>query len=265
MLTIKFQSKKAAAATLYLCVATVTLAAEATTSGEPDWRKTMRTALENWVDTEKLISSEKTNWSVDREILQDRVAVLTNETATLRATTAGINADYDASSGKREEYVQQDEKLKTLSTALASEVDRSEKSVIAILKRVPSPIREKVRPLSQRIPEDSQNTKAGLGERLQNVVGILNEINKFARDITIASEVMSLKNGESFEASVIYLGLGQGYYVNQLGTVAGYGVADTTGWVWVEDNAIGQAVSDLIAIHRNEKTATYVTLPIHIQ
>ncbi len=265
MFEVKLKSKKTVVAALFLCTATATFAAEALDATETDWRKTMRSAMERWVETEKLISSEKANWSVDREILQDRISVLTNETASLRATTAGINTDYVASAGKREEYVQEEEQLKTLSVALASEVEQGEKRVIAILKRVPPPIREKVRPLSQRIPEHPENSKAGLGERLQNVVGILNEINKFARDITVGSEVMSLKDGESFEASVIYFGLGQGYYVNQLGNVAGYGVADAEGWVWVANNPIAQAVSDLIAIHRNEKTAVYVTLPIQIK
>ncbi len=265
MLEVKSQSRRAAAAALFLCASAAALAAEAVNADEADWRKTMRSAMESWVETEKLISSEKADWRVDREILRDRIAVLTNETATLRAATAGINADYDSSAGKREEYAREDEKLKALSAALAAEIGQSEKRVTAMLKRVPSPIREKVRPLSQRIPEQPENSKAGLGERLQNVVGILNEINKFARDITVASEVMSLKDGESFEASVIYFGLGQGYYVNQLGTVAGYGMADADRWMWVENNRIGPAVSDLIAIHRNEKNAAYVILPIHVK
>lgn len=225
----------------------------------------MRAAMERWVETEKRISAEKNDWRVNREILRDRILVLTNETALLRKATAGVTADYAASSGKREEYLQEQERLKALSETLSSEIRNAEKRVLAILKRAPSPIREKVRPLSQRIPEEGRDTKTGLGERLQNVVGILNEINKFARDITIASEVMSPESGEGFEALVIYFGLGQGYYVNQPGTIAGYGIAEAEGWTWVPSNRISRAVADVIAIHRNEKPAVYISLPVHIQ
>lgn len=254
--------KKLVAVALLLGAATAAVSAETQAAAEGDERGTLRTAMERWIETERLISSERADWAVGREILQDRISVLTNETGMLTASAAGINADYSASAGKLDEYIRDQEKLKALSDTLAVEVGKAEKRVLEILKRAPEPIRVKVRPLSQRIPEKPEESKAGLGERLQNVVGILNEINKFARDVTVASEVMTVQSGESFEASVIYFGLGQAYYVNQLGSAAGYGVVDDNGWVWVPSNGIAQAVSDVIAVHRNEKTAAYVTLPI---
>jgi hypothetical protein len=234
-------------------------------SREGDWRGAMRSAMERWVETEKLISAERADWAVGREILQDRIAVLTNETAALVAATAGLDADYAAASGRLGDLVAEQEALKTLADALAADVAKAEARVLAILKRAPTPIRDKVRPLSQRIPERPGESKAGLGERLQNVVGVLNEVNKFARDVAIASEVMTPAGGESFEATVIYFGLGQAYYVNPLGTAAGRGAATPEGWVWMPSNAIARAVADVIAIHRNEKPAAYVTLPIAIQ
>lgn len=259
------KGKKLVAVALLLSAATVAVSAEPPEAEQADGRKTMRAAMERWIETEKLISAEKTEWQVDQEIIRDRMSVLTNETALLKSTTAGINADYAASSGKLDGYLREQEQYKVLSDALSVEVGNAEKRVLAILKRAPAAIREKVRPLSQRIPEKPEEAKTGLGERVQNVVGILNEINKFARDITLTSEVMTPSGGDGFEASVIYFGLGQGYYVNQLGTVAGYGLADGDGWVWVSSNELGQSVLDVIAIHRTEKVAAYVTLPIHIK
>ena len=253
----------AAAAALLACSAG---AMAQNQSVEGTWRESMRTSMGRWVEAEKLISSERNAWKLDRELLEYRYAALTNETAALRSATAGINDDYEASAGKCAEYVEEDAKLKALSEVLAEEVAAAEKSVLAILEKAPGPIVEKVRPLSQRIPLDPSTSKAGLGERLQNVVGVLNEINKFSRDITVVSEVMTPEGSDtSFEASVVYFGLGQGYYVNQPGTVAGYGWAGDEGWVWMPSNSIAQAVADVVKIHATEKPAEYVVLPVSIK
>ena len=54
-----------------------------------------------------------------------------------------------------------------------------------------------------------------IAERYQNVVGVLNEVNKFNQDIHVVSELMELPDQPSVKAQVraIYFGLGQAYYV----------------------------------------------------
>ena len=43
--------------------------------------------------------------------------------------------------------------------------------------------------LVQRLPQNSADTKIGLPERFQNVIGILNEIGKANGEVTVATEI----------------------------------------------------------------------------
>jgi hypothetical protein len=104
-----------------------------------------------------------------------------------------------------------------------------------------------------------------LSERFQNVVGILNELNKFSREITEATEVRDLPDGSSAEVTVLYLGLGQAYYCNAKSGVAGVGRPGEKGWVWEPRNDLVAAVADVIAVYRNEVPAVYVGLPVEVK
>jgi hypothetical protein len=111
------------------------------------------------------------------------------------------------------------------------------------------------------MPDPSKEIKMSLSERFQNVIGVLNEMNKFSREITVASEVRDVEGEGSAEVSVVYLGLGQAYYTNVKGGLGGVGRPGAEGWQWeVRDELIG-LIADVIAIHRNEKSAGYILLP----
>ena len=140
-----------------------------------------------------------------------------------------------------------------------------EQRTSTLLTRLPEPIRERVKPLSQRIPEDVSDTKLSLSERFQNVIGILNEMNKCSREITEASEVRDLPDGSHAEVTVLYLGVGQAYFCNENGGVAGVGLAGPDGWAWQQSNDLVEAVADVIAVYRNEQPATYIPLPVEVR
>jgi hypothetical protein len=59
----------------------------------------------------------------------------------------------------------------------------------------------------------------------------LNEVNKFNREITVSSEVLTLSGGASAEVTALYVGIGKAYYVSRNGSAAGIGTASPDGWV----------------------------------
>ncbi len=248
---------------LWLVPVAAALVAQAGEPERPDpWRESMRTVMDRWLETERVFSRERADWHVAREILADRTAVLTHDVAVLQDGTRQLSEDHAAQDTRRMELVGRQQELKGLSDRTTARLEALEVRALALVERAPGPLQERVRPLSQRIPRDPAEARSGLGERYQNVVGILNEMNKFARDVTVVSEVMPKADGRQVEASVIYFGFGQAFYVNTAGTVAGLGVAGPRGWEWREDNRLARDVADLIAMHRNEKPAQYVVLPV---
>ena len=146
-------------------------------------------------------------------------------------------------------------------------VNALEERVRALLPRLPPPLRDRVKPLSQRLPDPEKSTeiKLSLSERFQNIVGILNEVNKFDREITTTSEIRSLPDGSSAEATALYFGIGQAYYASNTGNVAGTGTSSEKGWIWRPANDAAGRIAEAIAILKNEKVAAFVQLPVDIQ
>jgi hypothetical protein len=126
-------------------------------------------------------------------------------------------------------------------------------------------LRQRVAPLSERLPDDSDRTEASLSQRFQNVIGILNEVNKFNRDITVTSELRTLSDGTVAEVQALYLGLGQAYYVTVDGSAAGVGRPGPEGWDWSSADEFAESISRAIAILRNEEVPAYVPVPVQIR
>jgi len=225
----------------------------------------VRGTIEQWVQTQQLVSKEKRDWAIDREMLYERIKLVENEIASLREKIGQAQQSISDADKKRAELVEQNDKLKSAGESLKSIASNLEASTLALNKRLPDPIRERIKPLSQRLPEDPNETKLSLSQRFQNVIGILNEVNKFNREPTVTSEVRTLADGSVAEVTALYVGLGQAYYVGAKGTVAGVGRPSESGWIWESSNDTADEITDAVAILKNEKVASFVPLPVKVQ
>ncbi|MBC8206777.1 MAG: DUF3450 family protein [Kiritimatiellales bacterium] len=224
----------------------------------------VRAALEKWVETRKVISQEQRDWALGKEMLSERVELVRQEIDSLKEKIADAENSISEADKKRAGLVEANEKLKEASGALAGTVLTLEKNTQTLLARLPDPIRERVKPLSQRIPENVEETKLSLAERFQNVVGILNEVNKFSREISLTSEVRSLPDGTSAEVTAMYVGIGQAYYASADGKSAGTGTSSDGAWIWTPANDAASEIAEAIAILKNEQVAAFVQLPVEI-
>jgi hypothetical protein len=139
-----------------------------------------------------------------------------------------------------------------------------EEQVRKLFKTIPEPLRLKLEPLRQRIPEDPATTKISVAERFQNVLGFLNEINAANSDVTVSYEVHNLADGKPAEVKVLYLGLAQAYYVSS-GGEAGIGRASPEGWTWEPSKSIGPEVLQALEIRDGKQSPAFVPLPVHLQ
>jgi FtsZ-binding cell division protein ZapB len=225
----------------------------------------VRAALEKWVESRRVISQEQRDWALGKEMLNERIDLVQQEIDGLKEKISDAEKSISEADKKRADLVEQNDALKEASSALDETVLALENSTRALLKRLPDPIRDRVKPLSQRIPEDVEETKLSLAERFQNIIGILNEVNKFSREITLTSEVRSLPDGTSAEVTALYVGIGQAYYASADGKIAGSGTASADGWAWTPNNGIAAEIMNAIAILKNEQVASFVQLPVEIK
>ncbi len=223
-----------------------------------------REALEEWVKTRRLISKERHDWELGRETLQDRIELVEGEIASLREKIRETRAGITEEDKKRADLVEENEGLKEASESLKTAVTALEARTRALLDRLPESLRSDVQPLSQKFPDDPETTKLSLGIRFQNVIGVLNHLNKRNREITLTSELRTLDDGTRAEVTTVYVGIAQAYFVNGEGTVAGFGTATPEGWAWTSAPRAAEAVARVVAILKNERVASFVKLPIEI-
>jgi FtsZ-binding cell division protein ZapB len=224
-----------------------------------------RTVIEKWIETQRVISQEKRDLVLAREMLNERIALVEREIESLKNKISEASASIAESDRKRASMVEENEALKQATAGLGSILSNMEGRVRHMIARLPDPIRERIKPLSQRMPNDSEQTKQSTSERFQNIVGILNEVDKFSRDISVTSEVRTLSDGSSVEVAVLYLGIGQAFYTSSDTTIAGTGTASDTVWTWQADNSAAPRIAEAIAILKNEKVASFVQLPVEIK
>ena len=251
-----------------LCAAAVLLLASVAAAQQETTQERVantRTVLEQWVRTRQLISKERGDWTLGRELLDERVDLVRQEIESLREKIADAEKSLTEADKKRTDLIADNERLKEASKVLEDIVAGLEESTRRLVARLPDPIAQRVRPLSQQIPEDPAATELSLGLRFQNVIGVLTMANKFNGEITVTSEVRELPNGSTVEVTALYVGLGQGYYVTAKGDAAGIGLPAESGWRWTPANEAAEAIASAVAIVQGEQAATFVPLPVEIR
>ena len=226
--------------------------------------ESMRDTLDRWVETRRIISEEQRDWALGKELLESRLDILKRDIDGVKAKIADAEKSIGEADRKRADLVAQNDALKATSGELAKLAADFETKTKDLVRRLPDPIKEKVRPLSQRLPEDPAASSLSLSVRFQNVVGILNEVNKFSREITVTSEVRKLSDGTSAEVTAVYLGIAQGYYIGAGGKIAGFVTATSEGWTWTAANDAAPAIGKVVAILKNEAPAEFVKVPLKL-
>lgn len=221
-----------------------------------------RTAMEEWVETERAISRERRDWVLGRELLNDRIALIEREIEGFEKSISDAGESIAEADKKRLELVAKNDGLKAASDVLDGIAAEFEEAMRGLLSRLPDPIRDRVKPLSQRLPKEGEEVETDLSERFMNMVGILNEIDKFNQQITLTSEVRELDDGTAAEVAAMYVGLGQAYFATNNGRSGGVGRASESAWVWESADAAALDIKEAIAVLKNETPAKFVRLPI---
>jgi hypothetical protein len=223
-----------------------------------------RGALERWVETQQIISREKKDWQQGRELLTSRIQLVKDEIAHLRESLAETHKNEQDYHKSRSEVDAEREAVKTVSAELAGELGALESQVRALYTKVPESLRDKLQPLYDRMPKDPATSRVTVAERFQNVLGILNEMNRLNGEVTVASEIRSLSDGKPSEVKTLYLGLGQAWYLSARGE-AGVGRPTATGWAWQSAPEIAAEMNRALDILSNKTSPKFVQLPVTIR
>ena len=233
-------------------------------AAEPSLNSTRETVAQ-WVQTQQLISKTRSDWEADRELLQQSKALFERE---LKAVQDEMGKQSTNSSVADAERLKAETELKRANEALErAKVAAAalEAEVRTLLPLLPAAVLSTAQPLLNKLPADPNNTKAAPTERIQTLVSLLNEIDKFNNAVTVFTEKRKGPNGEEVSVETVYAGLGAAYFVNESGDFAGHGRPGTQGWDWTLDPKLADPVREVIRIYRNERTARFVSLPATVE
>ena len=230
----------------------------------PQGPDSARAVLAKWMETERIIAQERAAWQHSREMLRARIDLVKSEIQAQQQKTGELRASDKDLGSKRAALQADDLAARTALDALSEWIGRLEDSVRSLSARFPEPLQARIKPLHDRMPADPARTKVSLAERYQNVVGILNEANKFDNEISMNAEIRKLSDGTPSEVRVIYLGLGQAYFVSAKGE-AGVGRPGPDGWTWEIDRRIAPDVAQVVEILQAKSKPKLVSLPVSIQ
>lgn len=220
--------------------------------------------LDQWVEVEKTVSKEKYDWEVEKQGLLDVIKVYQQELEMLDEKIEEAEEFTSAADTKKSGLLEEQDSLKEIEAKLESVVTAQEAMLQKIIARMPTPLREEIAPLTRRIPQDPENTTLSVSQRLQSIVGILTQVDKFNTTVEVAPEQREFE-GNLVQVTAIYFGLGAAYYADKSGDHAGYGRASENGWEWISDVSIAQKVLSLIEMYEGNTTEIeFVPMPVNL-
>lgn len=221
--------------------------------------------VQKWIEARKLISREKADWIEDKAILEESVRVFTQQSENI---TGEIEAAREATARTQNEYdelrAENNDIITAMETVLAR-VRGYEERLGGMIASLPPYLQDRLKPLTNKLPENSEESTVPVTVRMQLVVAILSEIEKFQNAITVVNELRKVSSGDELEVRTLYIGLGQAYYADQNGEFAGRGVPGLDGWEWQDQPGLGATVNLVIDQYEEKASASFTDLPVTIR
>ncbi len=223
-----------------------------------------RNVLDKWVETRQITSKEASDWQLEESILKDTEVLLSDQLKRLNETLETLESSATAADEERTQLASEKETLTAASAVVEATISELEVQMKQIIPTLPEPLINKIKPLIRRLPEDPANTKLSLGERVQNIVGILSQADKFNTTVTATSESREIAEGKVVEVRTLYWGLAMAYYVDTSGNYAGIGYPSAEGWEWPKIDGAGPAIQNLLNVYEGTEEIQFVEVPARI-
>lgn len=225
-----------------------------------------RARMEKWVEARALLSKERSDWIGDRQYLESTRNLLRAERNALREEVKGLEESHTGADQERRDLLLARGDYQRLSATLEGEVADLEAQVLALVPRLPQPLQRRLEPLLVQIPEDPELTKAPLGQRMMNVLGVLAQAEKWNSTATFVAETRAVSGDQKVQVRTLYWGFGQAIYVDAQGKTAGIGRPGDAGWEFVDDPSLVAEAELLLDIYEgNVDTIAFVPVPVEIR
>ncbi|MDP0500130.1 MAG: DUF3450 family protein [Verrucomicrobiota bacterium JB022] len=162
--------------------------------------------IDKWVETERIISAERSEAKADLEMLAATRDLLRQRVDALEDTIAELKHEAEALNDERVSLVQEQTRLEASSAALAHQLAGFEAQLKQRVETFPPPLQEKLAKLLVQIPDRPNASDVEVGKRLVTLLGVLSEAAKFNQSLTLTYEIRELEDGSGVQADTLYWG-----------------------------------------------------------
>jgi hypothetical protein len=245
----------------------VSFAAEKTTDAGLDHM------MAQWIGIESQKGRLQSEWNIRKAELDRRISLLNIEQESLKDVLAQTNKSTSSVDQRRLSLLKAQDELENEQAFADAEAQKVKKLAESLLVRLPPPLQAQ---WQEKLPLLSQ-AGVSTSEKLERLLGIFKLVEDFDDRVALNRTTMEVPESsgqlQQLFVTQIYLGAGQGWYVNDDGSAYGYGRATKLGWKWWHGEQasveLGRKLDpqDLLRVRaelESPTTATFVSLPIKI-
>jgi hypothetical protein len=215
-----------------------------------------------WVATERLISEEETEWELEKSSLLDLKQALGAEISELNTKLDQTEEEAVGAAKQRTDLLSRMDAAKQATQSLHLGLDRVVAKVDRAFSLLPTPVADRLAPYRKKLVPAKGIPTPPLRQRVDALVSLLQAMQNFHRSVTLERQEFTLDDNQSREFQVMYFGLGTAYFVNESGTVAGYGQPGDSGWQWTRSDTFAREISTGVDMLNNRAMPRFLELPV---
>ena len=224
-----------------------------------------REKIQKWVETRQVISKERSDWTIQKDYLLSSKALLDEGLVSIQEQLAALEGEGTVADTARTKLTEEKDALDAATGSVKSKIGTLEVQLRGIIKYFPEVFKKQIEPLIRRMPEDPMNPgRTTISERLMNILGIVQQANKFNGTPQLYPETAQF-GGEEIQVDVLYWGMGIAFFVDQKGQYAGYKYPTADGWKNMEMDEYAAKIRELIDMYqRKSPEILFVEVPVAI-
>lgn len=236
----------------------------------------LKATIEQWMETMERTQELERRWMNDEDVLKDTISGLKGMIEQSEADIAEVEKRLDSADLEAKEKLEQQKDYNQAREVMRAGLGPVEAEVAKVVPLFPdfylngeegsSKLKAAVEALQEhRTAEPDEKEKLGLNARLQPLVQILTEAERFHSKIFAVAHGLEV-GGVEKQMNVLYFGLSKAYAVDDAGTVALRGTSTLEGWKFeaLSGEEIAQKVKRLYQAADGSGESEMVKLPLQI-
>lgn len=239
--------------------------------GEESQTEKLKDSVREWIETMREIQQEEDSWEQDRELLDDQRTALRTEIEQLTKQVAEAKTEKEGADKESVDVVAKRDALVKAKDVLGEEVRTLEEEIVGKLAAFPEPLAEepRVKELMAQVRKDvtlqGDAAKGGLTKRLNNVLNLLSEAEKWQQTVHLKPELHVTSDGRKLNMNVVYFGLASAYAVDEEGAYGMVGKPTDEGWKFDERNDLAPKILEMVTVLNGDADAKFINLPIDLK